>query len=258
MPSESPSDSGQGGRSVPGIFATTHWSVVLTARDGDVPSGSAAEALEQLCRVYWPPIYAFIRRRGHSPHDAEDLTQGFFAVFLEKNNLVRVGPEKGRFRAFLLASVKNFLSNHRQRGNRLKRGGQFAFISWEEIEAEAGPPAGGDPSTAAAAAAAFDRQWATAVVRNVTERLRRQCEEAGKADLFAVLQPYLTGRAEKTHADAGLRLGMSAEAVQVAVSRLRRRFGELLRAEISWTVGDSADVDDELRHLFAALGEGEL
>ena len=228
-------------------FATTHWSVVLAARDAE----STTRALESLCRTYWQPVYAFVRRKGHSPEDAKDLTQSFFARFVEKNFLATVGPEKGRFRSFLLATVKNFLLNEWRRENTAKRGSHYSFISWDE--AEAACQVKSETFAALSPDAAFDRQWAVTLVSQVLARLEKECGDVGKQGLFAVLRVYLAGETTLSHADAGARLGMTSEAVQVAVHRLRRRYGELLRAEISQIVSRPEEIDEEIRYLFTAM-----
>jgi RNA polymerase sigma-70 factor (ECF subfamily) len=231
-------------------FSTTHWSVVLTAGQDD-PAGAAA-ALEELCRKYWYPIYAFVRRHGAERTEAEDLTQGFFAHLLERETLKRVDRSKGRFRTFLLSALRKYLSNERDKRQTAKRGGGRQIISLDEAAAEglyrlepAGP---GSPEKH------FDRAWARALVERVLGALRAEYRAAGKGDLLAQLEPGLAqepvpGRC----ADGAAALGLSEGTVRVALHRLRRRFGELLRQEIAQTVASPAEVDEEIRHLFAAL-----
>lgn len=233
-----------------GRFATTRWSVVLQA--GEREGAASEEALAALCEVYWYPLYSFVRRWGHSADDAQDLTQEFFARLLEKGALRAATPSRGRFRSFLLAALKHFLSNERERTNALKRGGGRPPLPLEFETAEGRyslEPAGqGDPEQA------FERQWALAVLAETLRRLEAEQANAGKLDVFARLKGELTGDRELSYADLGKQLGMSEGAVKVAVHRLRRRFGELLRKEIAGTVSDPQEVDDEIRYLFAALG----
>ena len=233
-------------------FTTTHWSVVLAA--GRSVSPQASEALEKLCRTYWYPLYAYARREGHTVHDAQDLTQEFFARFLAKDYLNQVEREKGRFRSFLLASLKHFLANERDRSNTLKRGGGCAFIPWDDLEREGRVEVQAPQEWTAERV--YERQWALTLIEQVFARLREECRAAGKAELFETLRVYLSGeKSNASYAEAGERLQMSAGAVQVAVHRLRRRYGELLREEISQTVSRPEERDEEIRHLFAALRE---
>jgi RNA polymerase sigma-70 factor (ECF subfamily) len=231
-------------------FRSTHWSVVLAARDKDSPT--AVEALEALCRAYWVPLCAFVRRLGYQPHDAQDLTQAFFTRLLEKDTLAQVAREKGRFRAFLIASMKHFLANEWDRANSLKRGGAVTFIPWEDDHAARHFRL--EPAPDLSADVIYDRQWALTVLERVFVRLRAESATAGKAQLFDALRSYLSGESSGTpYAEAGAALGMTAGAVQVAVHRLRRRYGELLRDEIANTVSQPKDIEDELRYLLAAL-----
>jgi len=231
------------------VFATTHWSMVLAAGDG--VSAPATAALEALCRTYWFPLFTFVRRRGHNPEDAQDMTQEFFARFLGRNVVSQADRDRGRFRSFLLASMKHFLANEWDRSNAIKRGGKCVFVPWD-----AEPAAGLDVVAAPELTAEklYERQWALTLLDQVFTRLREECVAAGKAELFDTLRVYLSGeKAAAAYAQAAERLGMSAGAVQVAVHRLRRRYGELLRAEIAHTVSRLEEIDEELRHLFAAL-----
>jgi RNA polymerase sigma factor (sigma-70 family) len=226
-------------------FATTRWSLVLAAGAG----GSGA--LAELCRSYWFPLYAFARRLGHSPHDAEDLTQGFFADLLARAGLTSVAAERGRFRSFLLASLKNFLSDQRDRARAQKRGGGQSTVSFDAVAAEERYAM--EPPDAAAPELLFDRHWALAVVERALRRL--EAEYAGQAVLFTALRPMLTGSAAlPSYAEIGGSLGMEEGAVKVAVHRLRKRYAQALRTEIAETVSDPADTDAELRHLLAVLG----
>jgi RNA polymerase sigma-70 factor (ECF subfamily) len=237
--------------SAPGdIFATTHWTVVLAA--GKRHSPQAAVALEELCRTYWFPLYAYVRRRGHTKEDAEDLTQTFFARFLEKNYLEGLSAERGRFRAFLLASLKHFLANEWDKSRRQKRGGGVTPLSldWQTADTQFQIAATAEPSPDKA----FDREWALALLAKVIERLRAECEADGREKQFAELKIFLSaGKGALSHATAAKTLGMDEGAVRVAVHRLRKRYRQLLRDEIAQTLADSADVDEEMRALFGAF-----
>ena len=237
--------------SVPGdIFATTHWTVVLAAGRRHTPQSDGA--LEELCRTYWFPLYAYVRRRGHTKEDAEDLVQAFFARFLEKNYLNGLSAERGRFRAFLLASLKHFLINEWKKSRRLKRGGGEKLLSldWESADQKFQVAATNEPSPDRA----FDREWALALLAKVIECLRAECEADGKEKLFEQLKVFLTtGKGELSHAAAAKNLGMDETAVRVALHRLRKRYRALLRAEIAQTLADESQVDEELRALFGAF-----
>jgi RNA polymerase sigma factor (sigma-70 family) len=233
-----------------GRFATTHWSVVVAARDGDSPQ--ARDALAALCGTYWYPLYAFVRRQGNSADAAQDLTQEFFARLLEKDFLAVVDREKGKFRSFLLAACKHFLSNERDRARAQKRGGGRQPLSIDARDAESRyllEPA--DPLTPEKL---FERRWALTLLEQVLARLRDEFGRAGKEQLFDRLKSYLTGAPDgASYAEAASELEMSEGAVKVAVHRLRRRYRDLLHDEIARTTDSPADVDDEIRCLFAAL-----
>ena len=232
-------------------FTTTHWSVVLAAQRDSTPS--AREALTRLCESYWYPLYAFLRRSGHNADDAQDLTQAFFARILEKRTLRAADPDRGRFRSFLLASLKNFVANERNRAHAKKRGGVLPPLSFEFDTAEGRYQI--EPSTDDTPETIYDRRWALTLLERVLGRLRGEFEQSDKAQVFEQLKVTLTG--EKTdvgYADVGARLDMSEGAVKVAVHRLRRRFRALLHEEIAQTVSSPAEVDDEIRHLWAAVG----
>jgi len=232
-------------------FDTTRWSVVLAARaqTGEV----ARQALGWLCEAYWYPVYAFVRRQGNAPDDAADLTQGYFARLLEKDYLADVRPELGRFRSFLLKSVQHFLSNERDRERALKRGGGKAPISLDGLDPERRlnlePRDDSTPETE------FERLWAVALLERTMERVAGEAAAKGRSQQFDLLKSCLTdtGSGPSYH-DLSRQLKVGESAVKVAVHRLRRRFGELLRAEIAETVADPSEVDDEIRHLFAVLG----
>lgn len=237
--------------SAPGdIFATTHWTVVLAAGQRHTPQSD--HALEQLCRTYWFPLYAYVRRRGHEKADAEDLVQAFFARFLAKNYLEGLSEERGRFRAFLLAALKNFLINEWKYAQRQKRGGGETLLSldWETADTKFQVAATNEPSPDRA----FDREWALALLGKVIERLQVECDAEGKGRLFERLKAFLTaGKGEAAHAEVARGLGMEEGAVRVAVHRLRKRYRVLLRAEIAQTLSDAAMVDEEMRALFGAF-----
>jgi RNA polymerase sigma factor (sigma-70 family) len=231
-------------------WTTTHWSVVLAAGGGDDPR--AAVALEQLCRDYWYPIYAFIRRRGSDPHSAEDLTQSFFACLLEKEMLKHVDRQKGKFRSFLLAALTNFLANEWDKRQTLKRGGGRQILSLDEMEAE--ELYQHEPMDSVTPEKLFERSWAFTLLEQALGRLKEEYTSAGHAELFAKLEPELAREvAPGWHCAMAAQMSMSEGAVKVALHRLRRRFGELLRSEIAHTVCGPEEVDEEVRNLFAAI-----
>ncbi len=233
----------------PQQFHPTHWSVVVAA--GDTRSPESAQALEKLCRAYWFPLYAYVRRLGKDAHEAQDLTQAFFQHLLEKKALGTVDPAKGKFRSFLLASLANFLNNERDKAGRLKRGGGAEIFSLDatvEQRYEAGLVDGESPDRL------FDRRWASAVVEQVAARLRAEFAQANQAERFDVLKDFLTGDPRSvSYEDAATKLGLSVSAVTSAIHRLRARFRELFREEIANTVSGTDEVEEEIRHLAAAL-----
>jgi RNA polymerase sigma-70 factor (ECF subfamily) len=223
----------------------------VVAAGGSDPNRAAA-ALEQLCRKYWYPIYAFIRRRGSNREHAEDLTQAFFAYLLEKEALKRVDQQKGRFRSFLLASLTNFLANEWDKQRTLKRGGQHQIVSLDEAQAE--EIYSREPIDALTPERLFERRWAFILLSQVLARLEQEHASGDRTQLFMRLRPALTEEMNAGwHAKCAGELGMTEGAIRVALHRLRRRFGELLRSEIAQTVAQPEDVDDEIRHLFAAF-----
>jgi RNA polymerase sigma factor (sigma-70 family) len=237
---------------VAGSFALTHWSVVLAAGSSD--STHAHDALETLCRTYWHPIYAFVRRQGHSPHDAQDLTQEFFARFLEKNYLGGVDRAKGRFRSFLLTCLKHFLANEWDKAGAQKRGAHPILIPINVQSAETS--CGLEPAEGMTAEKIFERRWALTLLEQVLAGLRAEYARDGKAQAFEQLKSTLSGeRRSVPYAEIGARMGMSEGAVKVAVHRLRQRFRALLREEIAHTVSGPEQVEDEIRALFAALAD---
>jgi DNA-directed RNA polymerase specialized sigma24 family protein len=246
-----PSNSSNASASPGGRFATTHWSLVLAA--GQSEADQAGPALEALCAAYWYPIYAHVRRAGYDPPTAQDLTQGFFARLLERRVLPRADPQRGKFRGFLLASLRNFLLNEYDRNSAQKRGGGRRVLSIDFDSAEQRYAA--EPVDELTADRVFERQWALTVLEQSLAALQRQFAQDGKAQVFEVLAGFLTGdRPTGEYRQAAGDLEMSEAAVKMAVSRLRRRYRDLIREEITRSLADPADVDDELRSLFAALG----
>lgn len=231
-----------------GQFATTQWTVALAA--GRAAGEIRREAFGSLFAIYWRPLYGYLRRTGCSPDEAEEVLQAFFARLLEKGDLAQVAPEKGRFRSFLLASLRHFLSNERDRQRAAKRGGgkllSLDVAAAESRYAEA-PAGGGDPVEQ------FEREWALAALERAGAKLREEAVAAGNERRFDRLQPFLGGAAEDRYQDAAADLGLSENAVKASVARLRSRFGELLRAEIAPTVERTEEIDEELCELLAAL-----
>lgn len=229
------------------VFATTHWSVVLQAGEGDSPA--AREALERLCSAYWYPLYAHVRRRGHGPSDAPDLTQEFFAVLLRRNSLARVGPDKGRFRTFLLTALNYFLNDQTDRAHTAKRGGGLAAIRLDALAAEQRFAL--EPFTEETPDKAFDRRWAAALLEQAFTRLASEQSQTGKAALFAELKPMLAREIEPGEYDAlAAKLGVQSNTLAKTVQRLRLRARELLIEEAAHTVAAAGDAERELRELF--------
>ena len=248
--SEQAEQSAESARGNSPVFATTHWSVVLSA--GQTNSSHASEALEKLCRAYWPPLYSYVRRQGQGPEEAQDLTQAFFAKLLQKNFWARADPQKGRFRSFLLTALRHFLADERDRGRTAKRGGGLSFISLDEKATEEryleglGQNLSGEQQ--------FDRQWAATVLEQARAKLREECVADHKGDLFGKVESLLSGeKGEASYADVAAALKMSEGAIKVAVHRLRQRYGELVRAEIAHTVATPEEADEELHYLFSVL-----
>ncbi len=232
------------------VFATTHWSVVLSARDEDTAISGAA--LETLCQTYWNPVYAYVCRQGHSPADAQDMAQGFFARLLGKDYLQTVAREKGKFRTFLLVALKRFLVNEWTRGETLKRGGGCTRVPLAGHSAETQHLA--EPADHLTAEKLYDRRWTLALLDRVLERLSQEFTAAGKAEVFDKLKDSLmTEKGAIPHSEAAAALGMSEGAVRVTVHRLRGRFRELFREEVARTVANAEEIDEEIRHLLAAL-----
>jgi len=231
-------------------FTTTHWSVVIAAGAG--ASLKASEALAQLYRVYWYPLYAYVRRKGYSPDEAPDLTQEFFARMLAGNYFSTLDRRKGKFRSFLLAAMEHFLAKEWTRAHRLKRGGGQTLVSLDDDTAEQRYRL--EPSHDLTPEKIFERRWAMTLLEQTMNRLGEEHGAAGKTQLFERLKTFLAGdRPDCSYAQAGAELAMSEGAVKVAVHRLRRRYGELLRDEIAQTVARPEEIDEEIRYLFQTL-----
>ena len=224
----------------------------MVLRAGGERSAESARALEELCRAYWYPLYAFVRRKGHAHEAAQDLTQAFFAKLLEKGRLAQADPERGRFRTFLLHALDNFLRTQHRDATTQKRGGGRDLVSWDAPAAAERYAA--EPPDDASPANLFERQWVNVLLESVFLALRREFAVSGREELFDQLEPHLWGDDTSTpYPRIAESLNMSAVAVRVTLHRLRQRFHDLLRLEISHTVGDAAEVEDELRHLRRVL-----
>ena len=234
------------------MFATTHWSVVLMAARDDTPR--AQPALEHLCRLYWYPLYAFARRRGCSPPDAQDLTQAFFARLLEKNWVGDADRNRGKFRTFLLTAMSRFLAGEWDKVRAQKRGGGMTFLPLQGDGAETRYAL--EPADSSTPEQAFERRWALALLESVLRQLQAEYDDEGNGKLFAVLGPALLGgRDKQPYAAMAGQLGLQEGATRVAVHRLRKRYRHLLRSEIARTMAETDNVDEELRHLFAVLSK---
>src|SRR5262245_4996950 len=232
-------------------FHTTAWTLVLAAGSG--PSEESGRALERLCQTYWKPVYAFIRRNGYNPDQAQDLCQGFFALLLEKKSLAAADKERGKFRSFLLTAVKHFLANEWDRAHAVKRGGDKDPLSLDEQNTEGWYGlATVEPVTPETL---FERRWALSLLEHVVAKLRAEFRVTGRSDHFEVLSAFLNAEADPTsYEDAAHATGMSYGALRTAVHRLRRRYRKLLRAEIAETVATPEEIDEEIRFLLSALG----
>jgi len=235
----------------PQEFATTHWSLVVAAKPDEASETRARKALEELCRAYWYPLYAFVRYRGYSSDDAQDLTQSFFARIIETGGFASADPKRGRFRSYLLGAMKHFLANEWHRAQTQKRGGQVQFVEWDALDPEARYAGASkqldDPDQF------FDREWALETIAGALQALRDEMVQAGKSGLFDALKGSLTGEEGLPREKIAAGLNMSEGAVKVAMHRLRRRYRKLLRAAIAETVSNEADLDDEMRYLVAVL-----
>jgi RNA polymerase sigma-70 factor (ECF subfamily) len=232
------------------VFATTHWSVILAATRSETTRARAA--LARLCQTYWYPLYAYIRRRGYEEHDAQDLTQEFFARLLEHKWLAQADRERGRFRTFLLAAMGHFLANEWDKARTQKRGGGVEMVPLQLDSAET--RYGKEPADPMTPEQCYDRRWALALLEEVLNGLRQEHAAAGTEELFDALKPCLVGdRQAQPYAALGARLGMTEGAVKVAVHRLRQRYRQLLREEIAHTVASPDEVNEEMRYLFSVL-----
>ncbi len=230
-------------------FATTHWSVVLTAQG---ESSAAQEALEKLCRTYWRPIYGFVRRQGVGTEDAKDLTQGFFALLLERRDLDAVRKEKGRLRSYLLTSLNHFLASEQRRAMAIKRGKGQRLVPLEELSAIEGIEM--EPADHLSPDRLYERRWASTLMEQVLRRLKDEYRTADNAELFDLLKQLLPDEpGAPSRSEIAARLGMTENAVRQAFHRFRHRYQVLLREEISHTVAIASDIEDELRHLIAVL-----
>lgn len=233
------------------VFVTTHWSVVLRARDKDSTESDVAR--ERLCRTYWPPLYHFIRREGHGPHDAQDLTQEFLSRFLHRDGLDHLLDQRGKFRSFLLTFLKHFLSDQRDRANAQKRGGGKQLISLDAYEAEERD--GLEPVDSLTADQMYERRWARAVMDEAVRGLRAEYAARDQAELFEQLKNLQPGEyGERRYVDVGAVFGLTEQAVKNAVQRFRRRYAALLRHEIAQTVETPAEVEAEVQHLMQIFG----
>ena len=233
-----------------GTFATTHWSVVLAAGEGDTPQ--AAAALEKLCRTYWYPIYAYVRRQGHNPEDAQDLTQDFFARLLAKGFPRGAAPERGKFRSFLLASLRHFLVDQHRHADAVKRGGGRRTISLDAGQAEERFRL--EPRHESTPEKLYEREWAMTLLERARSRLGNEYAAAGKAELYERLQGFpLSEKSDRSFQQAAAELGMTASAVKSVVHRLRERYRQLVREEVAHTVADPAELNEEARYLIAVI-----
>jgi RNA polymerase sigma factor (sigma-70 family) len=245
------------GQSRSDLFPSTHWSVVLAAGRSQAEPAMAGAALAELCQIYWAPLYGFVRSRGHAMHDAQDLTQSFFAYVLEHKVYARADRQKGRFRSFLLASLKNFLADAADKERTLKRGGAEVFLPLHEEQAQEAESLYQTHSGMSDEDRLFDRSWAEALVATVLERLLADYKREGKEQLLNELRMFVAGGAEPppSYAELGNRLGMAESTLRSHVTRLRARYREVLRAEVRRTVDSEAQVDQELRELLHVLTE---
>ena len=233
-------------------FQTTHWTLVLRARQTQSDT-SAQKALSNFCEAYWPPLYAFLRHRGHASPEAQDLVQGFFAHLLERNTLSRADHEKGRLRTFLLGSLQNFLFNEHDRAHALKRGGNRQIVSIDEHLPEV--EASMMDTAYASDSRSYDLVWASHIVKRAWNHLQTEFESEGKAESLEVLRPFVAGggRAPLSQEAAAAKLGVPIATLRTWLSRLRQRYREALRMEVASTVSDPAEVDQELHYLYQIL-----
>ena len=252
-------EAGIQGASEPRLFATTRWTLILSAANSENEEQKTRHALAEVCRTYWRPIFSFVCRRGYSTEDAQDLTQDYFVMILESNWLQHADPNRGRFRSLLLRSLQNFLNNAAEKNHARKRGGDLEFVSWDDWMAEA-------PSQLSISAEAqeslpperlFDLHWAATVVEQALRRLREECESKGRLRLFDALSVHLTAeRADVSYANLSATLGVADTVVKKQLHNMRQRYRWLLRDQVAHTVENPTDVEDEIRHLCAALAAG--
>jgi RNA polymerase sigma-70 factor (ECF subfamily) len=230
-------------------FVTTHWSVVLAAGQADAAAGLSA--LEELCRTYWYPLYAYVRRRGHQPEQAQDLTQEFFLRLIEKQSLRLADSTRGKFRSFLLTSLKHFLINEREKAHAAKRGGPQSFqpLAWEEAESRYLA----EPSRDLTPDQLFDKRWAVTIVERAQHRLREEFAAANKLPLFEQLQGHVWGDGAAGYTESAARLNTTEGALRIAAHRMKDRFRSLLREEVAHTAASADEVDAELRYLISVL-----
>jgi len=236
------------------LFVSTRWTVVFEAGDSSTASAHALGALSELCRIYWRPLYAFLRKEGYGSEDAQDLTQGFFANLITTRTFTRADREKGRFRSFLLGALKHFIADARDRGQALKRGGGMILVKWDDktiAEAEAQVAR----TSKWQADDIYDREWAASLLRQALDRLAQECALAGKAELFSYLKPYLAATEESAipYEEVARRLHRPIATLRSDAARLRRRYRAILREEVRSTLVEATEVDEELRYLCHAL-----
>ncbi len=231
-------------------FATTNWSLVLSA--GNRSREDSDRALEKLCRAYWPPLYAYARRRVRDIHEAQDLTQAFFERLLEKEYLTDADPRRGRFRAFLITAFKRFLSKEDDKATAIKRGGGQRTFS---VDFDAQDREWGVPQDSLTAEQIYQRKWAITLLGRVMTRLQKEMERAGKAQQFHLLKSFIGGAGSAPFASIANELGLKESAARMAASRMRGRYRELLREEIAQTLGPHEDIESEVRQLFAAFSK---
>ena len=234
----------------PDAFRTTRWTMVANAQAGDSPR--AGQALSRLCGIYWRPVYHFIRHHGHTQHDAEDLTQGFFEALIEKNYLKSVDQKRGKFRSFLMAATKHFVSDQRERQRAWKRGGRADKISIDVADAE--PTVSSELTSKMDPESAFDRAWACTVLERAIRDLRQLFDARGKAERFEALRPCLLGESGRPYSEIADELGVSEDVVKTEVKRMRQNFRSLLRDEVGETLKEPSELDSELRYLGSLVG----
>ena len=241
------------------VFTTTRWSLVIAGANADGDQQKSAEALAELCRTYWRPVFSYVSRRGYSPEDAQDITQDFFLMILKTKWLHQADQSRGRFRSLLLKSVQNFVHNVSDTRQTLKRGGGVEFVRWDAWMAEAPSQVSISPRALGSLEPErlFDLRWATTVVDQALRRLREECEGKGRLRLYEGLRDYLAAEhADISYANLAISLGVAETVVKKQLHNLRERYRWLLRDEVAHTVADLSDVDDEIRHLCAALAAG--